>query len=462
MTLSLCMIVRDEAEQIGECLRSARGLADEVVAVDTGSTDRTPALARDHGAQVLAFRWNDDFAAARNRSLAEAKGDWILVLDADERLFPRHFEAIRRLTANPQAEAVQVFVRNYTDESNMMNWQPIDPAQAESRGFCGYFDTPHVRLFRRRDRVCFEGIVHETVTPALARSSLAIHRADLLLHHYKQSRPADQKRARDRLILALSRRRSEREPRDADLWRQRAMAALDLGEHEEAIASLERAVELAPDRCDLYFQLGAALALVGRAQSASDLYGRALARFPDDPELVQSFGAALLAAGRLADAREAFARSLELDPYLYRSLIGLGAIAMQEERSEAAVGYFERAKSIHPELDIPYVNLGLLYLARGRLDDALAELRRAFAANPKRWQPLAGIGTILFETRRYEQSREWYLKATAAADCSSEVFVKLAACCMALGLRDEARTWAEKAAAADPAYASLRSAIMSS
>ena len=83
-------------------------------------------------------------------------------------------------------------------------------------------------------------------------------------------------------------------------------------------------------------------------------------------------------------------------------------------------------------------------------------MRRAFGLNPKRWQTLAGIGAILFEARRYEEAREWYLKAAAAADGgSTDVFVNLCACCTALGLRDEARSWAEKAAAANPDFAPL-------
>jgi tetratricopeptide (TPR) repeat protein len=436
-----------------------RDLADEIVVVDTGSTDATAALAREQGARVVASPWNDDFAAARNRSIAEATGEWVLVLDADERLFPRHFEAVRRLIANTRARALQIFVRHYTDDSTLMNWQPMDPAQAESRGFCGCFDSPQVRLFRRRPEIRFEGIVHETVVPSLERHALPTYRADVLIHHYKECRPAERKRARNLLIFELSRRRTESESRDADVWRQRAMAALDVGENTDAVTALERAIELAPDRRDLHYQLGAVLILIGQAERACVRHRRALERFPDEPELVQSLGDACLAAGRLGDASEAYARSLELDPYLYRAVVGLGAIAMQEGRTDAAVRYFEQAKSIHPGLDIPYVNTGLIYLNLGRLDDALAELRRAFAANPKRWQSLAAIGTILFATGQYAESREWYLKAAAADRCAPEVFVKLSASCAALGLHDEARTWAEKAGAANPAYARIQPLI---
>jgi len=459
MTLSLCMIVRDEAEQIGECLRSVRGLADEMIVVDTGSTDGTPARACEQGAQVVSLPWKDDFSAARNRSLAEATGDWILILDADERLFPRHFEAIRRVIAQSKAQALQIFVRTYTDHSSLMNWQPTDPARAESGGFCGYYDLPQVRLFRRRREATFEGIVHESVAPALERQDIPIYRADIVIHHYKESRSVHQKEGRNRLIFELSRRRAESEPRHADSWRQRAMAALDVGEHNDAVASFERAIELVPNQQDLYFQLGAILVLVGQAERACSLYRRALEQFPDEPELVQALGDALSATGNLADAAEAYTRSLDLDPYLYRAVVGMGFVALREGQTDAAIRYFERAKSIPCGLDIPYVNLGLLYLSTGRLDEALAELRRAFALNPKRWETLAGIAAILFETGCYKESREWYLKAAAAEGCSPEVFVKMCACCTALGLPEEAALWAERAATADPAQTPIRSLV---
>lgn len=86
--ISLCMIVKNEADNLARCLRSARGAADEIIIVDTGSTDATRSIARSFGARIIDYPWNGDFAAARNAGLALAQGTWILVLDADEELEP--------------------------------------------------------------------------------------------------------------------------------------------------------------------------------------------------------------------------------------------------------------------------------------------------------------------------------------------------------------------------------------
>src|SRR5262245_5780920 len=87
-SVSLCMIVRDEAEVLGRCLSTVADLVDELVIVDTGSRDRTSAIAQEFGARVEPFRWCDDFAAARNHSFSLATCDWILWLDADDVLLP--------------------------------------------------------------------------------------------------------------------------------------------------------------------------------------------------------------------------------------------------------------------------------------------------------------------------------------------------------------------------------------
>ena len=86
MKLSVCLIVRNEEALLENCLKSVSQLADQLVVVDTGSTDKTLEIARSFNAEIYHFKWCDDFAAARNESIKYATGDWILWIDADERL----------------------------------------------------------------------------------------------------------------------------------------------------------------------------------------------------------------------------------------------------------------------------------------------------------------------------------------------------------------------------------------
>jgi tetratricopeptide (TPR) repeat protein len=99
--LSLCMIVKNEADNLPRCLSSAKPYVDEIIVVDTGSTDQSVAIAHQFGAKVSYFAWCDDFAAARNASLALATGEWILVLDADEELEVKHPNFRQQLRGKP-------------------------------------------------------------------------------------------------------------------------------------------------------------------------------------------------------------------------------------------------------------------------------------------------------------------------------------------------------------------------
>jgi glycosyltransferase involved in cell wall biosynthesis len=82
--VSLCLIAKNEEANLPACLPSVAGLVEEMIVVDTGSTDRTKEVAAQLGARVFDFTWVDSFAAARNESLRHATGDWILWLDGDE------------------------------------------------------------------------------------------------------------------------------------------------------------------------------------------------------------------------------------------------------------------------------------------------------------------------------------------------------------------------------------------
>jgi len=147
-TLSACLIVRNESLVLERCLASLSGVVDEIVVVDTGSTDATPEIAAGFGARICRHAWRGDFSAARNVGLDAASGDWILTIDADEYLDAGSRRQIRAVVDQADADGILVTVRNLLAPEDLIQ-------SAESR---------IVRLFRRRDDVRFAGIIHEEVT----------------------------------------------------------------------------------------------------------------------------------------------------------------------------------------------------------------------------------------------------------------------------------------------------------
>jgi hypothetical protein len=151
LTLSLCMIVKDEEEMLPGCLEAVRGAVDEIIVVDTGSSDRTPDIARSFGARLVEFPWNGSFADARNVSLEHATGDWVLYLDADEHLMPEDAPKLRELLRRTWREAFYLVETNYTG--------------AEDTGSAM---THHaLRVWRSRPRYRFEGRIHEQKTQTM-------------------------------------------------------------------------------------------------------------------------------------------------------------------------------------------------------------------------------------------------------------------------------------------------------
>ncbi len=158
--LSLCMIVRDEQSHLARCLHSVAPVVDEMVIVDTGSTDRSVDVARVFGATVVPVPWAEDFAAARNAGLNLASGTWILVMDADEAISVQDHDALRQLLAKTPAgsAAFSFATRNYVHEMNALGWQPNDVryrAEAAGNGWfpserCAFSPTCRVFAFTTR------------------------------------------------------------------------------------------------------------------------------------------------------------------------------------------------------------------------------------------------------------------------------------------------------------------------
>jgi Flp pilus assembly protein TadD len=457
MTLSLCMIVRDEADWIGPCLAHHRRLADEVVVVDTGSVDATPDLARAAGARVSVIAWPDDFAAARNAAIDRTTGDWVLVLDADEWIAPEDFARIRRLLAPDGTAGYRLRLRTYTNDSVLFDWTPLAgpvPDVVRALGFTGYCEHAIVRLFRRRPEIRYRGRIHEVVEPALAEHGLECRSTDVVVHHLGHARPAPALREKTRRYLELSRRKAEEHPSDAQAHLEHGMAALEAGDGPGAVAAFAHAVALAPRRRECHEHLGAALLRSGRAADALAVYTAALELFPGAASLYAGAGDAVAALGRQAEARAVLAHCLDLDPRHFRARVNLGVLEMGRD-PEAAGRHLEAAERINPRSDLPALNLGLLHARRGDRAAARAALERALAHNPGRWQTLVALGALCFDAADYDGALVWYARAATLPDHGPEVEAKQCAAEVARGNFAGARERARAAALRDPRYAHL-------
>ena len=213
--LSLCLIVRNEARHLSACLASVKGLADEIVVVDTGSTDDTVAIARSAGAQVHQIVWPGNFSTARNVALERATGRWILVLDADETLPPVSRTAVAKLIADPPRRAYGL-----VQHSRLPGGECLDVAI--------------VRLFPRDSRVRFERPIHEQVNTSLERARIPVEDTDIIFDHngYADVAAMPAKTTRNRALIenTLQQEQASGSDRDPHLRYFYANTFLDAGE----------------------------------------------------------------------------------------------------------------------------------------------------------------------------------------------------------------------------------------
>ena len=219
MKLSLAMIVKNEARCLARCLRSVQTLADEIIVVDTGSTDDTVKIAQEFGAKVAHFNWINDFAAARNHALAQAAGDWILVLDADETVSPALAKEIRVFIAGqPQIGRLKI-VSDFRRHGQTF----------KSASFVS-------RLFPRG--ATFAGRIHEQIDSPLPRVNLP---GELAHDGYLETQKSDRNIKLLRAELAQS-------PENAYLLYQLALEHTSLNQPENAFPVLQKAFARAQPR----------------------------------------------------------------------------------------------------------------------------------------------------------------------------------------------------------------------
>ncbi len=150
--LTVCLLTRNEERNLDRVLRSVQGIAGEVVVAESGSTDRTVAIAEGYGARVIPFQWNDDFGEGRNIALDHAKGDWILWLNPDEELPSHSQERIDDLIQSAgDAFGFIALIRRFN--------QAEQPERLASRSI-------DLRLFRRDPAIRYRGRLHPTLGPA--------------------------------------------------------------------------------------------------------------------------------------------------------------------------------------------------------------------------------------------------------------------------------------------------------
>ena len=402
MKLSLAMIVKNEAEHLGHCLASVQGLVDEIVVVDTGSTDATVAVARAHGAKVSFFPWVGDFSAARNESLAQATGDWVLVLDADEAIDPVDFSRIRQACAQDSVSGFLVLIRNYLPDGNRLAMD--DPAKPNPGGytegaghaFCG--DSRILRLFRRLPGLAYRGRLHELVEPFFQERHLALGTLDAVIHHYGQTLAArvETKKA---VYLALAEQDARERPTVLESHYNlvlQAMAAEAWATACAAVAELRRHFPQEPPA--VTFVHGLALHYLDRPEAALAEFDRLLRKTPGHSMGFIWRGVALASLGQHREARKVFEQARQRYPDLAMPIVHLADLEAKEGQPGAARALLTRGLERFPGDADLWSRLVTLSVATGNPEeavrDAWAAIQHCPGGGAGTWHQLVGLALL--------------------------------------------------------------------
>lgn len=291
------MIVKNEEKELSTCLESVSGLVDEIIIVDTGSTDGTVEIAQCFKARVVKIEWPGDFALARNMSITMAVSDWILVLDADEYLDQASAVILKKAISTTKGMGLQVCVRNLQPPGELVKYQ----------------DNHIIRIFRNLPGIQYEGLIHESVLPSIKRLEGTIEKVDIVIFHTGYLREHVQGRgSRSQRNLELLKKMELADPRNTYIQYQLGKIYKQKGDLIKARLYLETAL----------------------TQDGDDLSSEIL------DEIYMKLAQMDMAEKRIDDCIRNAQRSLAYSPSNVISMYLLALSYLQQERVDEAYSYF--------------------------------------------------------------------------------------------------------------------------
>lgn len=372
-TLALSMIVKNEEKDLPGCLESVRGIVDEIVIADTGSTDGTIAVAESFGAKVIRIPWNDDFAEARNASLREVTTDWVLSLDADEQLDSHAGPEIASTLLRQNIVGYLVPIRNYVHDVNKTLWdktfRPNDSRLPSASQFPGFLEHENFRLFRNQPEIYFERRVHETAGDRVQATGI-MATAKFVIHHLGFVVSYEEWLYKNEFYLHLGQRKVEELPNNGQAFFELGLMEFDYKANPEAALQLfVRACELKPRQGVFWFFQGQALIRLQRPLEAIPLLQRARQLGGINiPACLEAEGDAHFACSQFAEARRVYRTMLDSGE-TPEILSKLGLTELRLGHSEAGLKKLCRAASRGSSASI-YDRLIAGLASSGRVADA--------------------------------------------------------------------------------------------
>jgi len=364
------MIVKNEEKFLAQCLKSIKDTVDEIIIVDTGSTDRTVEIAQSFGAKVYHHPWRNSFSEARNHSLGYATGDWILQIDADEALEQADIPLLHKLIQTDSYDAMYVAI-----------YSELPGGQSKH-----YYS----RIFRR-GKAHFDGIVHnQLILNGTAMPS------EIRLYHYGYNLSTEEMKNKYKRTGDLLRKQLAEDPNNifalANLVRNyrneyNFEKVIELGENGLNIPASPTDVDSRNQRLRIYIDLAYALLNTNQINSAEEICRDAINENPDSLDILYVMGDILSRNGEFAEAINYFKKYLItkdnekknptvnlriVDTYYYehKAYNNIGECYNRLGLPGKTELAYKKALELNDKESLYYSNLAHLYLSQNRFQEA--------------------------------------------------------------------------------------------
>ncbi len=315
LDLSVCLIVKNEEKNLRKCLESVLNLADEIIVVDTGSTDNTIQIAKEYTAKIFFFSWIDNFSAARNFAIEQAQKNWILMIDGDEEINTADRFYWERLLTDPKKEGYFVQIQNHGDITN------------------NSIRNPSFRLFRRKAEYRYYGRIHEQILPQICKTHdlSCIGITELVLLHYGYSPELVLQKSKIERNIKLLQLELKNSPQDSFMRFNLGVEYFRMSEYQLAAWNFRAAMNLSDLKISYYplliLRLGMSLFGAGDFYGSVKVLKDGCELFPDYPDLYFLLGEIHCGTGRYVEGIEYFKKCLEIGeaPIQYVTAMGVGS-----------------------------------------------------------------------------------------------------------------------------------------
>lgn len=410
--LGLCMIARDEADFIKPCIESVKDITDEIVVIDTGSADQTPAIAEELGAKVYNYKWDNSFSRARNFAMSKCEAKWLLLLDADESLFDEDKEKLLDFIKGGKYDGALFTVYNYVGDGTTFN---IHNA---------------LRLIKNDGSYRFRGDIHEQIErtdggPTEGRFALS----GIRLRHYGYLNSVLKKKNKRERNIPILLRELEKDPDDAFMLFNLGNEYMALGDLSTAWGCFGKSMRFAKSSeafCPhLYFRSAICLKSLSRGKEALGVLEKGLRMYPGctDMELLRGCIYCDLRLDLLAI--KSFEKAIAMgephptlkfteDCHTTKPLMALAEVYIRQRDLAAAEQACLKALSLNGKLYAALYKLSEIAKLRGDSKEQTAKRLEALFSNPSHPANLVMLADIMLYAG-FSENAENYLKSLEAA-----------------------------------------------